>query len=123
MQKTYRLKNKEKNISQFYLREIIENFRTENSKNNPSKFLYLSDLDYLQILAVIIREYIPNSNIYNITDRYLNDIKAEQIEKIWEKAQIAILKTFEFFDKFLYINDPKLIPATRLKLDKFCIFE
>lgn len=92
--------------SGFYLREYIDNFR----KTNNSKFLQISDFDYLQIIAILIRENIEKSGIWNITPRYLNDIKAEQIEEIWEPTKKAINKTFDFFENTLNIKGPQLIP-------------
>jgi hypothetical protein len=90
----------------FYLREYIDNFR----KLNNSNFLQISDFDYLQIIAILIRENIDKSGIWNITPRYLNDIKTEQIEEIWEPAKKAINKTFDFFENTLNIKGPQLIP-------------
>jgi hypothetical protein len=90
----------------FYLREIIDEFR----KHNDSEFMTLDDLDYLQIIAVIIKQYIKNSGVLNITDRYLNEIKTEHIIEIWDKTKEAILKTFDFFENHLHINIPNLIP-------------
>jgi hypothetical protein len=90
----------------FYLREIIDDFR----KENHSKFLEIDDLDYLQTLAVLINRNIESSGVRNITDRYLNEIKTEQIIEIWEDAKKAILKTFDFFENHLHINTPYLIP-------------
>ena len=90
----------------FYLREYIDGFR----KLNNSNFLQISDFDYLQIIAILIRENIEKSGIWNITPRYLNDIKTEQIEEIWEPAKKAINKTFDFFENTLNIKGPQLIP-------------
>lgn len=67
-------------------------------------------MNYLQIIAILIKENIENSGIKNITPRYLNDIKTEQIEEIWESTQKAILKTFDFFENYLNIKIPQLIP-------------
>ena len=103
--KTYRQETP--NQKGFYLRELIANFR---ETSNNSKFLGIADIDYLQILAILIRENIPNSGIYNITPRYLNDIKAEQIETVWDDAKSAILKVFDFFENHLRIKTPELIP-------------
>ena len=91
----------------FYLRDLITEFR---EKSNNSKFLSIADIDYLQILAILIRENISNSGIHNITPRYLNDIKATQIEEIWDDAKSAILKVFDFFENHLRIKTPDLIP-------------
>ncbi|MBN4073552.1 DUF262 domain-containing protein [Mariprofundus ferrooxydans] len=102
--KTFRPESKEK--QGFYLREYIDDFR----KLNNSNFLQISDFDYLQIIAILIRENIETSGIWNITPRYLNDIKTEQIEEIWESAKKAINKTFDFFENTLNIKGPQLIP-------------
>ena len=96
-------------INGFYLRELIENFRKNNEKNN-SAFLQISDIDYLQTLAVLINRNINDSGVRNITDRYLNDIKTEHITSLWNDAQIAISKTFDFFENHLHIMSPNLIP-------------
>ncbi|MDT7542790.1 MAG: hypothetical protein QOE33_2694 [Acidobacteriota bacterium] len=90
----------------FYLRDLIGSFR----KVNQSQFLDISDLDYLQILAVLINRHISNSGVANITDRYLNEIKREHILTIWDEAEKAILKTFDFFENHLHIRTPHLIP-------------
>ena len=93
----------------FYLRELIENFRKNNEKNN-SAFLQISDIDYLQTLAVLINRNINDSGVRNITDRYFNDIKTEHIISLWNDAQTAISKTFDFFENHLHIMSPNLIP-------------
>ena len=90
----------------FYLRDLIDEFR----KINNSRFLQIDNFDYLQILAVLIRENIEDSGIRNITPRYLNDITTEHIESIWKEAKKAILKTFDFFENTLNLKGPQLIP-------------
>lgn len=90
----------------FYLRDLIEEFRSINN----SRFLQIDDFDYLQIISVLIRENIQNSGIHNITPRYLNDIRTEQIESIWTETKNAILKTFDFFENTLNLKGPQLIP-------------
>lgn len=102
--KTFRPVSEEK--KGFYLREFIEEFKETNNSN----FLKISNFDYLQIIAILIRENIKDSGIRNITPRYLNDIKTEQIENIWLKAKEAILKTFDFFENTLNIKGPQLLP-------------
>jgi len=92
--------------SGFYLREIIDEFR----KHNKSEFMNLDDLDYLQIIAVIIKQNIKDSGVLNITDRYLNEIKTEHIIEVWDNTKEAILKTFDFFENHLHIKTPNLIP-------------
>lgn len=90
----------------FYLRDLIDDFR----KQNNSEFLKISDIDYLQILSVIINQNVPNSGVRNITDRYLNEIKTEHILAVWEDTKNAMLKTFDFFENHLHIKTPYLIP-------------
>jgi len=102
--KTFRTKTEDK--SGFYLREIIEDFR----KDTEGNYKDLDDLTYLQILAVLIKRNIDGSRINNITDRYLNNIRAEQIEAIWPHAKEALLKLFDFFENHLHLKGPKLIP-------------
>ncbi|MCD6654143.1 MAG: DUF262 domain-containing protein [Sulfurovum sp.] len=90
----------------FYLRELIDDFRDHNN----SEFLKISDLDYLQILAIIINHNVPDSGVRNITDRYLNEIKTEHILAVWEETKKAMLKTFDFFENHLHLKTPYLIP-------------
>ncbi|MEG3055740.1 MAG: DUF262 domain-containing protein [Methanoculleus sp.] len=96
----------------FYLRELIEDLRDINK----SQFLAIDDLTYLQILAILINRNVPGSGIQNITERYLNDIKAHQIEEVWDEAKRAVLKTFDFLENYLYLNGPQLIPYRYLYL-------
>ncbi len=99
-------KEKSEHSKGFYLRDLIENFRSINN----SRFLLINDFDYLQIIAILIRENIENSGVRNITPRYLNDIRTEQIETVWDKARTSILKTFDFFENTLGLKGPQLIP-------------
>lgn len=94
----------------FYLRELIDDFRNLNH----SRFLHISDLDYLQAIAVLINRNIEGSGVRNITDRYLNEIKTEHILEIWSFAKDALLKTFDFFENHLHIKSPSLIPLRYL---------
>ena len=96
----------------FYLRDYINELR----ETNDSNFLQISDFDYLQIIAVLIRENIPEAKIKNITNTHLNKIKTEQIQAIWEPAKKAILKTFDFFENTLNLKGPQLIPYRYLYL-------
>ena len=101
--KTY--KPKSDSYPGFYLREIVDDFR----KTNNSRFLNISDFDYLQIIAILIRQN-HDPSIKNITPRWLNDLTTDQIEAIWPKAKKAILKTFDFFENTLNIKGPNFIP-------------
>jgi hypothetical protein len=104
--KTFRPATDSAPKSGFYLREIINEFR----KHNQSEFMNLDDLDYLQIIAVIIKQNIKDSGVLNITDRYLNEIKTEHIIEVWDNAKEAILKTFDFLENHLHIKTPYLVP-------------
>lgn len=108
--KTFRLESESK--TGFDLRLLIDNFRIKNGNNNlnTSNFLKIDDLTYLQALATIIKYNIDDSGVLNITDRYLNDIKTEHIENIWESAENAFLKTFDFFENYLYLKSTNFIP-------------
>ena len=114
--KTFRPQEKEK--TGFYLRDLLEKFRTINNSN----FLQIEDFDFLQVIAIIIRENIEKSDIWNITPTYLNNLTAEQIEIVWEDTKIAILKTFDFFENTLKIKGPQLIPYRYFYLTIACYF-
>lgn len=90
----------------FYLRDLIDGFK----KHNNSEFLKISDIDYLQILSILINQNVPESGVRNITDRYLNEIKTEHILAVWDEAKKAMLKTFDFFENHLHLKTPYLIP-------------
>lgn len=105
-------------INGFYLRELLDNFRTTNN----SKFLQIDDSDYLQVIAIIIRENIEKSGVMNITPRYLNNLTTEQIETVWGDTKNALLKTFDFFENTLNIKGPQLIPYRYFYLTIACYF-
>ena len=90
----------------FYLRELIDDFRN----SNQSLFLEIGYLDYLQTLAVLINRNVPGASVRNITDRYLNEIKTDDIIQVWDKAKDSILKTFDFFENHLHIKTHYFIP-------------
>lgn len=90
----------------FYFRELIDKFREET----PGNYTGIDDLTYLQVLAVIINRNIPDSGITNVTPTFLNRIKTEQIEAVWYGTTIALKKLFDFFDNYLHLKGPRLIP-------------
>lgn len=90
----------------FYLRDLIDDFRAHNN----SEFLKISDIAYLQTLAVLIKHNIPDSGVSNITETPLSKIKTEQILLVWDEAKKAMLRTFDFFENHLHIKTPYLIP-------------
>jgi hypothetical protein len=102
--KTFRPESDER--EGFYIRELFDDFR----KNTNGNFVHLDDITFLQMLAVIINQNVSNSNIYNITDRYLNELKTEHIESIWLDTKKAILKLFDFLENHMHLKGPQLIP-------------
>ncbi len=102
--KTFRLATPER--SGFYLRDLIGDFRTET----PGNFAGLDDMTYLQAMAMIINVNIPNSDISNITPVFLNRIRTEQVEEIWEETTSALCKMFDLFENHLHLKGPRLIP-------------
>jgi len=90
----------------FYLRELVDGFRNEIQGN----FSAIDDLTVLQILATIIRDRLPDAQVLNITPLYLNRIRTEHVESIWEDAVAAMRRLFDFFDNHLHLKGPRLIP-------------
>ncbi|MCB8944349.1 MAG: DUF262 domain-containing protein [Ardenticatenaceae bacterium] len=90
----------------FYLRELISDFRDETAGN----FAPIDDLTYLQIVSMIINQELPDAGILNVTPIYLNRLRTEHIEAVWEGSKKAIQKMFDFFDNHLHLKGPKLIP-------------
>jgi hypothetical protein len=102
--KTFRLKTVDQ--SGFYLRELVEDFRA----NTPGNYPQIDDLTYLQVLAVLINNVVPEAGVSNITPAYLNRIRTDHIETVWPGAQVALRKLFDFLDNHLHLKGPRLIP-------------
>lgn len=103
--KTFRPEGSEK--GGFYLRELVEDFKDSVSGEFASN---IENFTYLQMLSMIIRQNIDNSGVKNITDTYLDEITAEQIEEVWEGSKEAFRDTFDFFENHLHLKGPQLIP-------------
>ncbi len=93
----------------FYLRGLCEKFRL-SLEMAGSRFASVDDMTLLQILAVLVKQSIPDSGVHNITDTYLNVIKAEHIESVWKDGETAIRNVFDFFDNHLRLPGPVLVP-------------
>jgi hypothetical protein len=91
----------------FYLREIFDEFRSSLKKSNYAE---IDDLTLLQIVAVLVNRSFPEAGIYNITEKFLNELQAKHIGGIWMEARGAIARTFDFFENVLKIKGPNLIP-------------
>ena len=102
--KTFRVNGSKKNG--FYLRELIEEFR----ESMDGQFRNIDNHTYLQILAVFIINHIENTRVKNITDRYLNEIRTHEIERVWDKGKESIKTLFDFFENRLHLKGPILIP-------------
>lgn len=103
--KTYR--QRKEDCEGFYLRELVDNFKERMIGGN---FENVDDKTFLQMLGVLITENLPESGVWNVTDRYLNEIETEHIEAVWDEAQVAMLKLFDYFDNHMRLKGPALIP-------------
>ena len=105
--KTYRPEGEEN--SGFYLRELFDDFRHELELAR-SGYSTIDDMTLLQILAVLVRDSVPEAGVHNITDRYLNELRTEHLEQVWTDGKKAIRKVFDFLDNHLRLRGPALIP-------------
>ena len=64
----------------------------------------------LQVFATLVKEAIPNAGVCNITDRYLNELRTEHLEAVWEDGKKAITDVFDFLDNHLHLPGPQLVP-------------
>ena len=93
----------------FYLRGLFDDFRRE-LESVGSAYHAIDNMTLLQILAIVVRDSMPGSGIYNITDRYLNLLKTDHLEQVWDDAKNAINSTFDFLDNHLRLKGPALVP-------------
>ena len=108
--KTFRLESDE--VSGFYLRDLLERFRQDLGS---SHFAVVDDLTLLQVLAILVRDdSVLDSGVHNITDRYLNVLRTEHLESVWEDGIEAIRKVFDFFHHHLQLPGPALVPLPLL---------
>ena len=105
--KTFRPESEK--VPGFYLRGLFEHFR-DTLNADGSRFAAVDDMTLLQVLAVIVRDSIAESGVYNITDRYLNVLQTEHLEAVWEDGMKAIRKVFDFLDNHLHLPGPALVP-------------
>ncbi len=105
--KTFRSESGEK--PGFYLRDLFEDYRHVLDRAG-SKYAICDDMTLLQVLAVLVREVIPDARVQNITDKYLNMLRTEHIEAIWKDAKSAVSQVFSFLDNDLHLSGPSLVP-------------
>ena len=106
--KTFRLEDV--GTPEFYLRGMFDGFRRELEQAG-SQYAAIDDMTLLQILAVLVRDAVPDAGVQNITDRYLNLLRTEHLETVWEEGKRAIRKVFEFLNNQLRLPGPALVPA------------
>lgn len=90
----------------FYFREMIDNFREET----PGHFVEIDNQTYLQVIANLIRQHLEETGIYNVTPTYLNRIRTEQIEAVWDDTKAALRRLFDFLENHLHLKGPRLVP-------------
>lgn len=105
--KTFR--PKDEGTSEFYLRGMFEGFRHELDRAG-SGYAEVDDKTLLQILAVLVRDSLPDAKVLNITDGYLNVLRSEHLEAVWEDGKRAMRKVFDFLDNHLRLPGPALVP-------------
>ena len=105
--KTFRPEGEEN--SEFYLRGLFDDFRHELRLIN-SGYCTIDDMTLLQILAVIVRDNVPETEVQNITNGSLNMLKTEHLERVWTEGKKAIRKVFDFLENDLHLRGPALIP-------------
>lgn len=93
----------------FYLRGLFEDFRHKLERDG-SRYANIDDMTLLQIMAILVRDMIPGAGVHNITDTYLNVLRTEHLEMVWQDAKIAIRRTFDFLDNHLHLPGPALVP-------------
>lgn len=93
----------------FYLRGRVDAFRQE-LRAAASQYANVDEQTILQTLAVLVNEYIPNSEVRNITDTYLNRLRTAELEEVWDDATTALKKVFDFLYNHLGVVGPKLVP-------------
>jgi hypothetical protein len=105
--KTFRAESNE--TPGFYLRGLLDSFRHELELAG-SRYSDIEELTLLQILAVLVRDSAPDAGVQNITDRYLNVLRTEHLEKIWDDGLRAIRKVFDFLHIHMRLPGPALVP-------------
>lgn len=93
----------------FYLRGLFEEFRHE-VETAGSNYRFVDNMTLLQIMAILVRDSVPNSGIHNITDKYLNLLRAEHLIQVWDDAKKAIKAVFDYLDNHLNLKGPALVP-------------
>jgi hypothetical protein len=93
----------------FYLRGLLDRFRHDLDLAG-SRFAAVDDPTLLDVLAVLVRDTMPDAGVQNITDRYLNALKTEHLEAVWQDGTKAIRKVFDFLDNHLRLPGPTLVP-------------
>lgn len=102
--KTYRQASAES--PGFYLRTLLVEFQ---KSLGSSQFVNIHDLTIMQILASVIMQN-GTSRVKNITNTYLPNLTAEEIEEVWDDISKSIVETIKFLQERLHLIGPNLIP-------------
>ena len=103
----------------FYLRDLVDSFRAEIE---GSAYAQLDELTLLQAAAAVVRTELPDTKVKNVTDRYLNELTAEDLRAVWPGVTKALKQTFDLLDNHLSIKGPALVPFRYLYLALTCYF-
>lgn len=106
--KTYR-PGDGKGVKEFYLRALFDEFRQREGVKE-TQYVKLDNHTLLRMLAVCVRLRFPDAGVSNVTDRYLADLKARDVEAVWADATAAFTSTFRFLANFVQLPGPHLIP-------------
>ncbi len=97
----------------FYLRDLVEDFRDSIP---GSAYATLDDHTLLQAAAAIVRTTVGGTKVKNVTDRYLNELTADELRTVWPGTTDALRKTFDLLENHLSIKGPALVPFRYLYL-------
>ena len=93
----------------FYLRGMFDDFRKQLDQAG-SRYAQIDDMTLLQMMAVLVRDAKPDAGIQNITDTYLNALRTEYLEAIWDDAIAATRRVFDFLENHIRLPGPALVP-------------
>ncbi|MDP8237271.1 MAG: DUF262 domain-containing protein [Candidatus Erginobacter occultus] len=96
-------------VTGFDLRGLCDQFRHELDAAG-SRFAEVDHMTVLQVLAVLVRDAIPDAGVHNITDTYLNALRTIHLEQVWEDGTEALRKVYDFLDNQLHLPGPALVP-------------
>ncbi len=76
----------------------------------------------LRRLMTILERIDPNNDITLIPEKYLEVLRLEDVFSSGDKVKKAVFKMFNFFENYLYIKSPDIVPFSRLYLGMIVYF-